>query len=359
MSRIQRNKIVFLVCFWVGCTVFIVCYDAAVGGFESHLQGGNYSFIRNLLIAVAATLVGAPLLGSAEVLWLEKTWRRQPFGRALLFKSLVFLVFIFFFTSATIILIYSSELQLPFYSHDVLRQYYYGYLLEPRVIMSIIYWGIACMSALFILQVSEKFGPGVLVSFLLGRYHRPKEDTRIFMFMDLKSSTTYAEKLGHLKYSRFLQDCFYDITDVVARHKAEIYQYVGDEVVLDWNIREGIEHGNCIRTYFAYKTLLKSKEAYYRDTYGVLPEFKAGLNSGKVMVAEVGVLKKELAYHGDAINIASRIQEKCNDFRKSLLVSEATKQHLEGNRSLQFNWVGHILLKGKSEPVNIYDVQSA
>ncbi|MHC4457755.1 MAG: adenylate/guanylate cyclase domain-containing protein, partial [Planctomycetota bacterium] len=90
------------------------------------------------------------------------------------------------------------------------------------------------MAALFILQVSDKFGQGVLISFLLGKYHRPKEDDRIFMFMDLKSSTTYAEKLGHIKYSQFIQDCFFDITDVITKYDAKIYQYVGDEVVLSW-----------------------------------------------------------------------------------------------------------------------------
>jgi adenylate cyclase len=86
------------------------------------------------------------------------------------------------------------------------------------------------MSALFILQVSDKFGQGVLISFLLGKYYRPKEDDRIFMFMDLKSSTTSAEKLGHIKYSQFIQDCFFDITDVITKYDAKIYQYVGDEL---------------------------------------------------------------------------------------------------------------------------------
>ena len=88
--------------------------------------------------------------------------------------------------------------------------------------MTFIYWRIACMSALFILQVNDKFGQGVLISFLLGKYHRPKEDDRIFMFMDLKSSTTYAEKLGHIKYSQFIQDCFFDITDVITKYDAKI-----------------------------------------------------------------------------------------------------------------------------------------
>ena len=48
------------------------------------------------------------------------------------------------------------------------------------------------MSALFILSISEKLGQGVLLNYLLGKYHSPKVETRIFMFLDLTSSTEYA-----------------------------------------------------------------------------------------------------------------------------------------------------------------------
>jgi adenylate cyclase len=212
------------------------------------------------------------------------------------------------------------------------------------------------MSALFILQVSDKFGQGVLISFLLGKYHRPKEDDRIFMFMDLKSSTTYAEKLGHIKYSQFIQDCFFDITDVITKYDAKIYQYVGDEVVLSWSIKEGIEHGHCINTFFAYDTLIKSKKNYYQNKYGIIPEFKAGLHLGKVTVAEVGEIKKELAYHGDVLNTAARIQGKCNDFQKRLLISESMKTKLENQHLFDFSGIGDVRLKGKAKSLNLYVV---
>ena len=47
---------------------------------------------------------------------------------------------------------------------------------------------------------------------------------------------------------------------------------------------------------------------YYRYKYGVVPVFKAGMNCGTVPVAEIGELNKQIAYHGDVINPASRIQ---------------------------------------------------
>ena len=357
MRRIQIYKIVFLICFWNLCVIFITFYDASVLDFKSEIKGEHYSFLHTLLANIINCIIGATALGSIEVLYLSKVFRKSPFGMALFSKTMIYLVFMLFFISIGTIYIYSSEINKPMFNGDVLNLYF-TFLFSHRMVMTILYWGIACMLALFILQVNDKFGQGVLISFLLGKYHRPKEEDRIFMFMDLKSSTTYAENLGHNKYSQFIQDCFFDITDVITKHEAKIYQYVGDEVVLSWGTKEGIENGHCIKVFFAYDTLIKGKGKYYKDKYGIIPEFKAGLHLGKVMTAEVGEIKKELAYHGDAINTAARIQSKCNEFQKRLLISEAMKRQLEGQHLFDFVGIGDVSLKGKAEPVNLYEVKS-
>ena len=358
MRKIQFYKIIFLICFWLFCAIFITFYDSAVLGFKSEIEGEHYSFLRILIANILNCVIGATLLGSLEVLSLSKLLRKKPFGITLLIKTTIYLMFMLFFISMGTLYMYSSEINQPMLSGDVLKLYV-DFLFSTRVVMVIIYWGIACMSALFILQVSDKFGQGVLISFLLGKYHRPQEDDRIFMFMDLKSSTTYAEKLGHIKYSQFIQDCFFDITDVITKYNAKIYQYVGDEVVLSWSIKEGIEHGHCINTFFAYDTLIKSKKNYYQNKYGIIPEFKAGLHLGKVTVVEVGEIKKELAYHGDVLNTAARIQGKCNDFQKRLLVSESIKIKLENQHLFDFSGIGDISLKGKAKKVKLYGVEPA
>ena len=65
--------------------------------------------------------------------------------------------------------------------------------------------------------------------------------------------TTIAEKLGHIQFSRLIQDCFYDLTDIVLMHNVEIYQYVGDEIVFTWKTEEGISNNNCISLFFKIK----------------------------------------------------------------------------------------------------------
>jgi len=358
MRKIQRYKILFLVVYWVFCAIFINFYDASVLGFKSEIEGEQYSFLHGLIAVIIVTVCGATLLGSLEVLYLSRILRKKPFGSRLLIKTAIYLMFMLFFISAYVLHMFSFEIDKPVLDGDVFKLYV-NYIFSARVVMSFIFWGMACISALFLLQINDKFGQGILISFLLGKYHRPKEDSRIFMFMDLKSSTTYAEKLGHIKYSQLIQDCFFDITGVITKYDAKIYQYVGDEVVLSWSIRDGIRNGNCINTFFAYDGLLKSKNTYYKNKYGIIPEFKAGLHLGKVTVAEVGEIKKELAYHGDVLNTAARIQGKCNDFQKRLLISESMKTKIESKELFKFSGLGEINLKGKAKSLNLYEATPA
>ncbi|MBT8234872.1 MAG: adenylate/guanylate cyclase domain-containing protein, partial [Bacteroidia bacterium] len=196
--------------------------------------------------------------------------------------------------------------------------------------------------------------PGILWNMFIGRYRNPREELRVFMFLDLRSSTTIAEKLGHIKFSRLIQDCFADLTPVIKKHSVEIYQYVGDEAVLSWPVESGLEDNNCIHCYFDYMEVLASKSDHYEKTYGLQPFFKAGVHFGKVIVAEVGLIKREIAYHGDVLNTTARIQGMCNAFQQQLLVSDHLVQNLQTDDLIQSKRMGDELLKGKKTAVTIH-----
>nr|WP_247656670.1 adenylate/guanylate cyclase domain-containing protein [Maribacter sp. MMG018] len=232
-----------------------------------------------------------------------------------------------------------------------------GWWLDNKVLHSnLLYVFIASLVFSFLKIATEKFGRGIFLKMLLGKYKKPQEEKRIFMFLDLKDSTGTAEELGHLKYSQFIQDFFYDLNEIVAKYDAEIYQYVGDEAVLSWPYDKGIANANCIEIFFAFESNLTKRERYYLKEYGIVPKFKAGVHGGILMVAEVGVVKKELAYHGDVINTSARIQEECNKYNASLLVSETLLNDLENKTSYTYTSLGSILLKGKHEKIEIYAI---
>jgi adenylate cyclase len=205
-------------------------------------------------------------------------------------------------------------------------------------------------------QIDRKFGPGNLKRMLLGKYYQPKEEERIFMFLDMRSSTTIAEKLGHIKYSQLIQDCFKDINAVVP-FQAEVYQYVGDEVVLTWELEKGLKNANCIHAYFAFIERLSERKNYYLEKYNLLPEFKAGANFGMVTAAEVGEIKRVIAYLGDVLNTAARIQSKCNEFGRDFLISKKLMDALPDNSPFIFEKIGELELRGKKEMVGVFGVK--
>src|ERR1044072_3462852 len=67
----------------------------------------------------------------------------------------------------------------------------------------------------FLLELSRRIGPGRLVNWLIGRYRSPREEVRLFLFIDLTDSTPLAEELGSLKFSYLLRDFFDDLTEPV------------------------------------------------------------------------------------------------------------------------------------------------
>jgi adenylate cyclase len=77
---------------------------------------------------------------------------------------------------------------------------------------------------------------------------------------------------------------------------------------------------------------------------------------GKITVAEVGEIKTEIAYHGDVLNTASRIQNLCNQFDKRLLVSESLVERLNEEHRALASLVTELELKGKETKTKIFSL---
>ena len=141
--------------------------------------------------------------------------------------------------------------------------------------------------------------------------------------------------------------------------KAEIYQYVGDEVILTWEVDNGIENSNCLHTFFLFRENLKKNSERYLRNFGVTPEFKAGLHFGKVISAQIGDLKREIVYNGDVLNTASRIQNECNRYQRDCLVSGALMQRLEQENGFLWEKLEAVTLRGKETEVELFSVNSS
>ena len=300
------------------------------------------------MFVLTGSLIGI-MFASIEFLFEKYSSKRIPLGLNLLIKT--FLYFVVIITIATIVIEFAGRI------YDLKLNNDRGWWRTDKAFWVVILYVILSSIVFSFIKISnEKFGKGVFLKMLLGKYKNPKEEKRIFMFLDLKASTTIAETLGHYKYSQLIQDCFYDINDVVPKYDAEIYQYVGDEVVLSWPYAKGLANKNCVALFFEFQRVLASRTKYYNEKYDLIPEFKAGLHGGKLMVAEVGIVKKELAFHGDVINTSARIQAECNAHNVSILISEKLKNDLNIIDNYATTAIGNVLLKGKNTGIEIFTI---
>ena len=219
---------------------------------------------------------------------------------------------------------------------------WYDSLQDPGQLTLLLYTLSVYAVLIFFLQIDRLLGQGRLWKFILGKYHQPTEEQRIFMFLDVKSSTSIAEQMGGKQYYSWLNEFFHLFSEPVAFTKAEIYQYVGDEVVFSWEASNGFSRANCLQIFFKIKDQVNRRRQFFMDNYGVIPEFKAGMHFGKVISAQIGDIKREIIYNGDVLNTASRIQEQCNVMEKELLVSGDLLEHIEFNNQFISEKMGSV-----------------
>lgn len=337
--------------YWVA--VFLLFVSVRYVGLEKEL---SFYTDDSLYLPIIAHYKHAVLIGliiSFFYAFIETLFDRLS-KRIIVGVTLLLKLFIYFLLIVVVITFTSTLLEVEL---DRDFQIEVGWWYQDKFFWTrVLYFLIASIIFSLVRIAGDRFGRENFIKVLSGTYKRPKEEEQVLMFIDLKDSTKIAEKLGHKKYSSFIQDCFLDLNDVLSKYSAEVYQYVGDEAVINWNMRNGFRNNNCLNLFFAFHHRLIKKRNYYSDNYGFQPIFKAGLHFGKVMVAEVGSVKKDLAFHGDVINTASRIQGLCNKFNSLLLVSQTVLERLSISKTHYKLISDDIELRGKEERLKIYAI---
>ena len=266
MDLISSNKITspLIKIFWITVGWTLVALFTFFSGYSTIIDTKFQCEIAGLdiMLYLKSTLITGVVVGmiggSVVVFVWEKWLRTKSYGWALnsIFGSYILVYFIVAMISG---LFFHSSLFNQSISDPKLWQFVITHLLEIEDLENFLFWLIILIGTLVILQVNDKYGPGVFASFLLGRYFHPKKEERIFMFLDLRSSTSIAEKLGDVHYFNFIKDVFQHATPSILYSKGEIYQYVGDEIVISWKTYEGTENANCIQCFFNIQSSLKKK----------------------------------------------------------------------------------------------------
>jgi adenylate cyclase len=316
--------------------------------------------LRSLLYSMLLSILFGPLVGLAETALYPSLFSRYSFPILMLIKTLVNLLIVVFILLLLIYIVDPGFLSRTTYLAAQFHSVIGGQKtdLPPTqwqfigriVLMSLV----ICGQVTFVHQMIQKMGRKVFWSFVRGKYHQPREEDRIFMFLDLKGATTIAEQLGHIRFSHLLADCFADFTLPLLETEGEVYQYVGDQVVITWPTLVGIHAANCLVCFDKINQSIDRRKDYYLEQYGAIPLFKAGLHCGKVITRQVGELKSEVVYHGDVLNTAARLEGQCNALGQRLLLSGDLYKLLQGVISYDFTFLATMQLRGKQNSLAVY-----
>lgn len=271
----------------------------------------------------------------------------------------IFLLRIFLYTFSITAIITLVMIISRMFRHDMnfrsvyLSDDFQHYLWEEDFLFGVLYTLGLVTIVIFIMQIKRKIGPKILFSFISGRYYHPREVERIVMFMEIQKAKTIIEKIGRVKFFRYLNDIIFDITETVLFHKGEFYEYVENEILLVWDVKAGTERANCIRTFFEIQEVIEAKKMTYFEKYSFIPEFHASLHFGPMIRGEIGDVKSEIKYHGDVMNTAARILGETNR-ENNFLVSSDLMEQITLPILYRKERLGEFGLRGKHRDIALY-----
>lgn len=337
--------------------IYVLLEKGLLYDLEFYPSTGNpYKFGSNTVVTLLVGAISGLLMGTLEIKVINNLFVNQSFGRKILSKTLIYVLLMITFLIVVQAIGYSVKLGTSIFDQQIWGNTW-------KFFSSVTFWTFQLYFAasigvsLFYSEVRDNIGMSVLYNFLIGKYHKPIQEDRIFMFLDMKSSTTIAEKIGHVKYFEMLREYYSDLSDPIIEYYGEVYQYVGDEIVVSWKLKNGIEENNCLKCFFAMKETLMDLSEKYQSKFGILPSFKAGFHCGRVTTGEIGVLKKDIVFSGDVLNTTARIQGLCNKYNVDILISHQLKNKMNIEAEFQIQSQSINELRGRNEAIELFTVQ--
>lgn len=176
------------------------------------------------------------------------------------------------------------------------------------------------------------------------------------LFADIRDFTTISEDMPPDKVLEILNEFFSRVTDVIFDHGGTLDKYIGDCVMALFGapISKGNDAANAVRAAIEIQRLM---EELNRDCKArKWPELTVGIgiNTGTATAGNIGSLRRlDYTAVGDAVNVASRLMSEA--FAGQILISESTAKELDS--SFKLSEPSTVMLKGKSEPVPVFNVR--
>lgn len=176
------------------------------------------------------------------------------------------------------------------------------------------------------------------------------------LFADVVGSTALAERMDAEDWTAIMNRAFDHLSPAIYHYEGTIARLMGDALLAFFGAPV-VHEDDPLRAVRAGLELLDAAQHFadeIRPQYHIDFQVRVGINTGLVVVGEVGSdLKFEYTAMGDAVNLAARMQTAARPM--SVLIAENTYRYIAP--VIDALDLGPIEVKGKSEPVRVYEVQ--
>jgi class 3 adenylate cyclase len=177
------------------------------------------------------------------------------------------------------------------------------------------------------------------------------------LFADIVGSTTLAESMDPEDWTQIVNEAFDLMSKAIYRYEGTIAQLQGDALLAFFGAPVAHEDDpeRAVRAALDMVDAIAEYAAQLKRTHNIEFRIRAGINSGPVIVGNVGSdLRYEYTALGDAVNVASRVQTAAEP--GTVVISAMTERFV--TTSFDFEDLGEVEVKGKTEPVHLYRVLS-
>ena len=175
------------------------------------------------------------------------------------------------------------------------------------------------------------------------------------LFSDIRGFTPMAERMTPEEVVSMLNEYFGVMIDIIFEYEGTLDKFIGDAIMAVFGapVRHKDDPLRAVKTAIAMqKALAELNEE--RDRRGAEAIYMGvGISTGDVVAGNIGSEKRmEYSVIGDHVNLAARIQSKSG--RGRILICPATYRAV--GSEIKTIPLEPVMLKGKSHPVQIYEV---
>lgn len=211
-------------------------------------------------------------------------------------------------------------------------------------------------------KFAQKVSPQVVEDLISNQENALKRESRevTIFFSDIRGYATIAENIGDPeKTIAFLNEYMMPVVDMILANKGTVDKFIGDNIMAYWNAPLLVKDHPNVACDSAMLLMDRLREFNVLNKKIGRPPLNVGVgvNTGTSIVGEIGSYgRSDYTVIGDPVNIAYRLEDMNKVYGTNVIVGESTLEKLANPEQYRFRDLDIVRLKGKHQPVKIYEL---